>query len=106
MNKEVVMKNSIIKLLQNTWGLLVFALICGLAYYAVVLKFILAHTDKGGHMLGFFFAPLIICGAALVLVKVIKQCMENGNEGKALIIFWAHIVFIIAAAAIAVTIFM
>lgn len=99
------MKNSIIKLLQNTWGLLVFALIAGLAYYAVVLKFILAHTDKGGHMLGFFFAPLIICGAALVLVKIIKQCMENGSEDKAVIIFWAHITFIIAAAAIAATIF-
>ena len=82
-----------------------FALIAGLAYYAVVLKFILAHTDKGGHMLGFFFAPLIICGAALVLVKIIKQCMENGNEGKAVIIFWAHIAFMIAVAAIAMTIF-
>lgn len=97
------MKSKIISLLKNTWGLLIFALISGCAYYAVVLKFILAHTQTGGSLLGFFFAPLIICGAALVLVKIIKQCMENENEGKAVVIFWAHAVFIIVAAIIAVS---
>ena len=99
------MKNNIIKLLQNTWGLLIFALIAGGAYYAVVLRFILSHTHAGGSLLGFFFAPLIICGAALVLVKVIKQCFENGDDTRAVIIFWAHIVFIIIAAVLAASMF-
>lgn len=100
------MKNKVINLLKNTWGLLIFALIAGCAYFVVVLRFILEHTNNGGGLLGFFFAPLIIAGAALVLVKIIKQCFENGNDGKAVIIFWAHIIFIIAAATIAATMFM
>lgn len=95
------MKSKVISLLRNTWGLLTFALLSGAAYYAVVLKFILAHTKAGGSLLGFFFAPLIICGAALVLVKLIKQCMENGNEVKSVVIFWTHAAFIIVAAVIA-----
>ena len=100
------MKNKVIGLLKNTWGLLVFALIAGCAYYAVVLRFILEHTNNGGGLLGFFFAPFIICGAALVLVKVIKQCFENGTDNKAVIIFWAHVIFIVAVAAMVVTMFM
>ena len=100
------MKNKVIGLLKNTWGLLIFALIAGCAYYAVVLKFILSHTNNGGGLLGFFFAPLIICGAALVLVKVIKQCFENGSDNKAAIIFWAHVIFIIAVTSMVVTMFM
>ena len=99
------MKNTILKLLQNTWGLLIFALLSGCAYYAVILKFILANTERGGVLLGFFFLPLIICGAALVLVKIIKQCMENGRESGAVALFWLHVLFIIIAAVYAVTIF-
>ena len=99
------MKNGIIKLLQNTWGLLIFSLLSGLAYYAVILKFILSNTEKGGGLLGFFFFPLIICGAALILIKIIKQCMENGREGGAVALFWLHVLFIIIAAVYAVTMF-
>lgn len=99
------MKNNIIKLLQNTWGLLVFALLSGCAYFAVIQRFIIMNTTVGGTMLGFFFLPLIVCGAALVLVKVIKQCMENGDEGKAVAIFWAHVAFMIIAAVFTVSIF-
>lgn len=99
------MKSTIIKLLQNTWGLLIFALLSGCAYYAVILKFIISHTSAGGTLLGFFFLPLIICGAALVIVKTVKQCMENGDDGKAVAIFWAHIAFMIIAAVIFASMF-
>lgn len=100
------MNNRIIKLLQNTWGLLIFALLSGCAYYAVIMKFILSNTQKGGGLLGFFFLPLIICGAALVLIKVIRQCMEEERENKAVLLFWIHVVFIVIAAVFAVSIFM
>lgn len=88
------------KLLTNTWSLLVFALIAGCAYYAVILRFILDHTARGGNLLGFFFMPLIICGAALVIIKTIKKCFEDDKDNKAFVIFWAHVVFIIVAAVI------
>ncbi len=100
------MKNSITKLLKNTWGLLIFALLSGCAYYAVILKFILSNTKLGGGLLGLFLLPLIICGAALVLIKLIKQCFENGREGSAVFIFWIHILFMIIGAVFAVSVFM
>ena len=78
------MKNKIIQLLQSTAGMLIFSLLSGCAYYIVVLKFILSHTSVGGGLLGFFFLPAIIFGAALVLIKIIKQCMENGNYNNIL----------------------
>ena len=96
------MKNKIIQLLQSTAGMLIFALLSGCAYYIVVLKFILSHTSVGGGLLGFFFLPAIIFGAALVLIK---QCMENGNYNAVNLIFWLHIVFIIISAVFLVSMF-
>ena len=99
------MKNKIIQLLQSTAGMLIFALLSGCAYYIVVLKFILSHTSVGGGLLGFFFLPAIIFGAALVLIKIIKQCMENGNYNAVNLIFRLHIVFIIISAVFLILIF-
>lgn len=92
------MKNLILKILKNTWGLLIFALLSGLAYFAFVYKFILQHTQFGGQLLGLFMLPLIMCGAALVLVKVIKQCLIDEREGAAVTVFLLHVLFIIIAA--------
>lgn len=89
------MKNKILQLMQSTKGLLVFTLLSGCAYFITVLKFILSHTNAGGGLLGFFFFPAIVCGAALVLIKVIKQCFENENENAVINIFWIHVVFIL-----------
>lgn len=97
------MKNCIVKLLRNTWGLLIFALLSGTAYYVVVLKFILSHTSAGGGLLGFFFLPAIVCGAALVLIKVIKQCFENDRDGAAAALFVMHIILILLAVVFAVS---
>jgi hypothetical protein len=98
------MKNSIINLLKNTWGLLIFALLSGCAYYVIVLKFILKFTKTGGGLLGFFFLPAIVCGAALVLIKLIKQFFENGREGSVLALFWLHVVFILMSIVFAISI--
>lgn len=97
------MNKKIIGLLNNVWALLIFALLSGGAYYVTVLKFILSHTASGGGLLGFFFLPAIVCGAALVLIKVIKQCIEDGRESAAAGVFWLHCIFIIIAAVFAVS---
>lgn len=105
LQRNYIMKNKIIQLLQSTVGMLTFALLSGCAYYIVVLKFILLHTSAGGGLLGFFFLPAIIFGAALVLIKVIKQCMGTGNYNAVNIIFWLHILFIIMSAVFLVAMF-
>ena len=56
-------------------------------------------------MLGFFFFPTIICGAALVLIKIIKQCLENGREGAVLSLFWLHVIFILMSVVFLIAMF-
>ncbi len=102
---EVIMKNTIIKILKNTWGLLVFALLSGAAYYAAVLKFILANTEVGGSLLAFFLFPCIVCGAALILIKTVRQCLESEREGAAAAIFLLHVLFIMIGIVFFVSIF-
>ena len=99
------MKNGILKLMRSTAGLLTFALICGAAYFIVILNFIKKFTEVGGGMLGFFFFPTIICGAALVLIKIIKQCLENGREGAVLSLFWLHVIFILMSVVFLIAMF-
>lgn len=99
------MKNKILQLMQSTKGLLVFTLLSGCAYFITVLKFILSHTNAGGGLLGFFFFPAIVCGAALVLIKVIKQCFENGNENAVVNIFWIHVGFILISIVFLISMF-
>lgn len=98
------MNKKILNLLKNTWARLIFALLSGAAYYVIVLKFILSHTSSGGGLLGFFFLPAIVCGAALVLIKVIRQCIEDGRESAAAAVFWLHVVFMIIATVSAIAI--
>lgn len=99
------MKNTILKVLRNTWGLLIFALLSGAAYYAAILKFILANTAVGGGLLAFFLFPLIVCGAALILVKIIKQCLENGRESAAVTVFLLHALFILIGIVFLISVF-
>lgn len=91
------MKNLILKILNNTWGLLVFSLVSGLAYFSVVYRFILRHTAAGGQLLGLFMLPLIVCTAALALMKLIKQCLSDERGGTAAAVFILHVIFIFVA---------
>ena len=99
------MKNLVLNILKNTWGLLIFSLLSGFAYFAVIYKFILQHTAVGGQLLALFLLPLVVCGAALVLVKVIKQCLSGGRDGAAVTVFVLHLLFIIIAAVTAAAMF-
>lgn len=91
------MSKKIIQLLKTTYGLLAFALLSGAAYFVIILRFILSHTSVVGGLLGFFFFPAITCGAALVLVKLIKQLFESGRDNSAAALFYLHAVLIIIA---------
>lgn len=64
------------KIFATKYGGLIFTLLSGTAYFIVILNFILAASPKNA-LLGFFFAPAIICGSALVLFKSIRMHIEN-----------------------------
>ena len=99
------MNNQILKLLKNTWGLLIFALLAGGAYFVIVLRFVIMNTNNGSGLLAYFFAPAVICGAALILIKIIKQCIEEGRSGAAIILFWLHILLMAMSIIFLITIF-
>ena len=71
------MTEKILKLLNMKYGELSVGLIFGISYFIIILNFILKNTQKGGALLGFFTAPAIICGLALVFIKVLRRWREN-----------------------------
>ncbi len=82
------------KIFGTKYGGLIFSLLSGLAYFIVILNFILGADSKAG-LLGFFFAPAIICGAALVLFKMIRQFLENEEFNKANIVGILHVILMV-----------
>ena len=88
------MNKKILNILNTAAGQLIFALLAGGGYFMVLLKFII-ELSKGQWLLAFFVAPMIICGAALIIVKLMKQARENENEGAILKLFWLHAVLIV-----------
>lgn len=92
------MNNRIIKLLEKPAALLTFGLLSGGAYFGIVLELISGYFSSQNKLVIYFFAPVIICGAALVLVKLIKQHFESENYSKISVIFLAHIVLMLIAA--------
>ena len=71
------MNEKILAMLRRPYHLLVWALICGLAYLALAARFILDWTERGGGIILLFFFPAIVCGAALIIIKCIKKADEN-----------------------------
>ena len=65
------------KILKSKYGLLIYSLVCGLAYYVLVMELI--SNISYSYLLGIFFFPAIVCGAALSLYKTIKN-MEQAQE--------------------------
>lgn len=92
------MKNKLLELLKKPAPLLVFGLLSGGAYFAIVVELIAGYFSEPNRLIIYFFAPVIICGTALVLIKLIKQHYEAENYPKITILFWVHIVLMIIAA--------
>lgn len=82
------------KIFGTKYGGLVFSLLSGAAYFIMVLYYILGTDPKAG-LLGFFFAPAIVCGIALILFKMIRQFIENEEFKKANIVAILHVVLMI-----------
>ena len=90
--------------LKSTYGALGFSLFGGAAYFMLALTFVMNTTKHGGLFLLFVF-PAVICGAALVLLKLIKQNNENENTRANAIIFYLHILLFVISVIFAVSVF-
>ena len=88
------MNKKILNILNTTVGQLIFALLSGLGYFMLVGGWIMDFS-KGEWLMLLYLAPIIICGAALVIVKLIKAARDAENNGTILRIFWLHIAVII-----------
>ena len=85
------MGNKIDKLFESRIGLLTFSILSGLGYFSFILSVIIKFSRGGSPLIGFFFAPAIICGVALFLVKTIKNNVEGEAYSKNHRLFFFHI---------------
>ncbi|MBS7299244.1 MAG: hypothetical protein KIG65_09240 [Eubacteriales bacterium] len=93
------------RLLEKKYGELCFGLVGGIAYFLIILGFILEHTQNGGGLLAFFVAPLFICFPAIILIKLERDMREKERYGGVNALIWAHIVLFIIALITAVEMF-
>ena len=85
------------ELLNKKYGELVFGLICGLSYFIICLKFIFAYTNAGGGLLALYVAPIIICGIAIIFIKLMRNWAENKQHNLMnLFVFVNFIVLLIS----------
>ncbi len=90
--------NGISKLFNSSIGGLIFSLLCGSAYFVIVLSFILKNTETGGGLLAFFIAPAVICGIALLIIKSAKKLIAEEEFAKLNLMMYSHIVLMILSA--------
>ena len=89
------MSNKIDKLFESTAGLLSFALLSGCGYFFFLLSVIINFSRNQSPLIGFFFAPAIICGAALFIVKTVKNNIEAEENKKNHMLFYLHTIVIL-----------
>lgn len=82
------------KIFGTKYGGLIFSLLSGCAYFILVLSYIIS-TGPRAWLIGFFFAPAIICGMALVLFKMIRQFIENEEFKKANLVAILHVILML-----------
>lgn len=88
------MQKKILSLINTTAGQLIFSLLSGLGYFLIISGWIL-DLSRGMWLILLYIAPIIICGGAIIIIKLIKQAREVENEKNILRIFWLHIAVII-----------
>ena len=88
------LKKKIIDTLGKTAPQLIFAVFAGCGYFMILLPVIM-HFSKGSPFLAIQFSPAIICGAALVLIQLMKQVRANEKENKIFILFIIHILLFV-----------
>ncbi len=93
-------------ILRKSYIALIFSLMCGLAYFGIVCNFIHMNTSNGSMLLGFFFFPAIICGAALIVLKAIRIYIEQENDKKLNILVIMHLFIMILSVLMVIGMFM
>lgn len=83
------------KILMNPTKRLIFALLAGVGYFVIVMKFVISFTAHAG-LMGLFIAPAIICGTALVIIKTIKKYID-AEEIPPVSIFYINFAVMIMA---------
>lgn len=81
------------KIFNTKYGGLIFSLLCGIAYFIIILSFILKSAAHGG-LLAFFFSPAIIAGAALIIIKTVKRLAEEEKFRNINLFLYPHIILI------------
>lgn len=94
------------KFFETKYGGLIFSLFSGLAYFGLILCFIIENSGKKGILLGIFFFPAIVCGMGLVLLKSIKQWQEQELYGKIKAVVIFHIILFIISVISVLTCFL
>ena len=87
------------KIIESKYGLLIFSLISGLAYFILIMMLI--SKINYSYLLGIFFFPAVICGGALCLYKSIRGLEEAQEYKKIKALIILHIFVILLAAAFA-----
>lgn len=80
------------KIIESKYGLLIFSLLCGLSYYILIMMLI--SQVEYSYLLGMFFFPAIVCGAAIYLIKALKALIENEDMHRVRRIIVLHSVLI------------
>lgn len=93
------------RILNSKYGGLVFSLLSGLAYFIIIMNFIMSHTQNGG-LLGIFFFPAIICGTALVLLKALKRLCDEDRRKSAAALIYIHLALILISIVFLIDIFL
>ncbi len=83
------------KILNSKYGLLIFSLTSGIAYFILIMMLI--SQINYSYLLGFFFFPAVVCGIALCLYKSIKNLEELEELRKVRSLMLLHIFVIILA---------
>ncbi len=81
------------KLLNSKYGTLIFSLLSGLGYFFLVMALI--SETKYYYLLGFFFFPTIVCGAALCIFKTIKIWHEQEKYSSIHRLIYIHIILFV-----------
>lgn len=80
------------KILNSKYGLLIFSLISGIAYFILIMMLI--SQMNYSYLLGIFFFPAVVCGIALCLYKSIRNLQNLQEWGKIRLLILLHILVI------------
>ena len=90
--------NTILKMLKSPVPRLVYSLICGAAYFAIIMNFVASHTAHAA-LMALLIAPAVICGGAYLIIRLLRNSLEGEEENAsaALMLFYLHLWVIVIA---------